>query len=298
MEHLDSLVPIKDQKYSKDSIPLVGVRVMTFMHENFIIDCLEGIINQKTDFIVKVYLHDDCSTDRTVEIIKEYEEKYPDLIIPFFQKINTYTHPKKSELRKPFRQLIQGKYLAICEGDDYWTDPIKLKKQVSFLEENPEYSACSHQRIIVDQNNNILSEEKYFDKVFTQCLVYRKDILSDFYKYIGPKTRGVSDFALFAYLEYKGKIKIFDFVGAAYRKSPSGFWSLKSEDFRYHKRKPTYDALEAYFRNNNARQQLKKLYKAKSRTTYQYIVFLVKEGSFFKAILLFPQLLKFRIYSC
>lgn len=288
---------ITDHSWPEGTIPIVTIRTMTYMHEPFIRECLRGILMQKTTFPVQVIIHDDASTDATADILKEYELKYPELIKVYYQKENSFKKKNRNELRAEFKSWNIGKYNALCEGDDFWVDELKLQKQVSFLEKNPDFSACSHQRLIVDQNSNILSQEKYFDKLFTQCLVYKREVIADFYKYIGPKTKGVSDFALFAYLEYKGKVKIFQFVGAAYRKSSSGFWSLKNEGFRYQKRKPAYDALEDYFRKKNAYPQLKKLYNSKFLSTYQYFVFLIKEKKIIKAASLTPLLLKYKLFT-
>jgi glycosyltransferase involved in cell wall biosynthesis len=89
-----------------------------------------------------VLIHDDASTDKTAEIVREYELKYPKLIKGYYQKENTYRKSDKYELRKAFMDLKIGKYEALCEGDDYWIDPLKLQKQVGFLEANSEYALC------------------------------------------------------------------------------------------------------------------------------------------------------------
>lgn len=98
---------------------------------------------QKTDFPFEVIIHDDASTDGTTDIIREYEAKYPDIIKPIYQTENKYSKGIKimSEIQFP---QAKGKYIAMCEGDDYWIDPLKLQKQVDFLEKHPEYSLCFH----------------------------------------------------------------------------------------------------------------------------------------------------------
>ncbi|ACF14593.1 glycosyl transferase family 2 [Chloroherpeton thalassium ATCC 35110] len=145
-------IPITEQDWPEGTKPMVTTRTMTYMHENYIRECIEGILMQKTTFPVQVLIHDDASTDMTANIVKEYADKYPKLITAYFQKENSYTKSDKIERRKPFFDLIAGKYIALCEGDDYWIDPYKLQKQVGFLEANSDYGLvyteinCYHQK--------------------------------------------------------------------------------------------------------------------------------------------------------
>ncbi len=124
--------------------PLVAIQCITYNHEPYIRDALEGFAMQKTNFPFVAIVHDDASTDKTAEIIREYAEKYPDIIKPIFETENQYSK-KDGSLGRIMKEAIattRAKYIAMCEGDDYWTDPLKLQKQVDFLESNPDYGMC------------------------------------------------------------------------------------------------------------------------------------------------------------
>ena len=115
----------------------VSVICLAYNHEKYIRKCLDGFVMQKTNFKFEALVHDDASTDKTAEIIREYEEKYPDIIKPVYQTENQ--HSKKISIFTTFlAPNARGEYLAWCEGDDCWTDPGKLQKQVDFLDAHPD----------------------------------------------------------------------------------------------------------------------------------------------------------------
>jgi glycosyltransferase involved in cell wall biosynthesis len=128
--------------------PLVSVRTATYNHEKFIAQCLEGILMQRTDFPYEVIVGEDCSTDRTREIVLAYQKKYPDKIRVLTSEANV--GPAQNSLH--IHQACRGKYHAMCEGDDYWIDPLKLQKQVDFMETHPDVSLCFHNAFIVREN--------------------------------------------------------------------------------------------------------------------------------------------------
>lgn len=122
---------------------LVQIEVMTYNQAKYINQCLDGILMQKTNFKFEILLHDDASTDGTSEIIKEYEKKYPDIIKPIYQKENQFS--KNVYINKTYNYpRLRAKYLAVCEGDDYWCDELKLQKQVDFMESHHDYALCYH----------------------------------------------------------------------------------------------------------------------------------------------------------
>ena len=116
--------------------PIVSICCLTYNHESYIRQCLDGFLMQQCDFDFEVLIHDDASTDGTQKIIKEYHEKFPHIIKPIFQKENQYSKGVGVNRVYNFSRAI-GKYIALCEGDDYWTDPLKLQKQVKILDNNP-----------------------------------------------------------------------------------------------------------------------------------------------------------------
>jgi len=158
-------------------LPLVSILCITFNHIDFIKETLDGFLIQQTSFPVEIIVHDDASTDGTTEIIKEYEVKYPHIIKPIYQTVNQYS--KRIDIGKEFIfPLARGKYVAYCEGDDYWTDPLKLQKQVSFLEKNKDYGLVftdvdkiNHKGKLIDKN--FLSNDKSsFCESFEDYLIY------------------------------------------------------------------------------------------------------------------------------
>ena len=134
----------------------ISVCMITYNHEKYISKAIEGVLMQQTNFLTELIIGEDCSTDNTRKICLEYKEKYPDKIqlLPeknlgvtqnFIKTLNTCT----------------GKYIALCEGDDYWTDPLKLQKQVDFLEANEEYGLVHTAFKTVDENNDEINVAYY-----------------------------------------------------------------------------------------------------------------------------------------
>lgn len=123
----------------------LGVSVIcnTYNHENHIRKALDGFVMQKTDFAFEVLIHDDASTDGTANIIREYEKKYPELIKPIYQKQNQYSQHVRVGLKFQHPRA-RGKYIALCEGDDYWTDEYKLQKQYDYMQQHEKCSLVGH----------------------------------------------------------------------------------------------------------------------------------------------------------
>lgn len=130
----------------------LSVLLLSYNHEKYIKQTLDSIISQKTNFRIKIIIHDDASTDKSQDIINEYISKYPELITGILQEENQFS--KGANIFSDFmRQYIEGDYVAYCECDDYWIDEYKLQKQVDFLDTHPDYTACMHNCIMVNQDN-------------------------------------------------------------------------------------------------------------------------------------------------
>lgn len=125
--------------------PLVSICCLTYNHAKYVRQCIDGFLMQKTSFPIEILVHDDASTDGTDVILQEYESKYPNIIFPIYETENKYSNGYRGRMDIVFNySRARGKYIASCEGDDYWTDPLKLQKQVDFMESHPEYSICFH----------------------------------------------------------------------------------------------------------------------------------------------------------
>ena len=135
---------------------LVSVSLITYNHVKYIRQAVEGILMQQVNFSFDVIIADDFSTDGTREILTEYKNKFPNIQL-ILQKENVGPAQNVIDLLS----APQSKYVAYLEGDDFWTDPFKLQKQVDFLEANPQISGCYHDVIVVDEDGKLVSENYY-----------------------------------------------------------------------------------------------------------------------------------------
>lgn len=213
-------------------IPLVSICCITYNHEPYIVQTLDGFLMQKTSFPFEVLVHDDASTDRTADIIREYEKKFPNLIKPIYQKENQYSKGFTSVSETWNFPRAQGKYIALCEGDDYWIDENKLQMQVDFLENNPEYGMCYTKAKQFIQKKRKFSRRRFGtdvrdfedllfngNRVPTLTTVFRKDLLNSYLKGIYPQDKGwlMGDYPMWLYFAHESKVKFFDKVTSVYR---------------------------------------------------------------------------------
>jgi glycosyltransferase involved in cell wall biosynthesis len=134
-------LPITEHQWDPDIMPLVSITCITFNHERFIHEAIMGFLKQETTFPVEILVNDDASTDRTAEVVREFEKRYPQLIFPIYQETNQFSQGINPFLGFLFPRA-RGKYIALCEGDDYWVDPLKLQKQVNVLLKHPDTIIC------------------------------------------------------------------------------------------------------------------------------------------------------------
>ena len=138
--------------------PLVVIECIVYNHEKFLRECLDSLVGQQTSFPFVVVAHDDKSTDSSAEIIREYVEKYPEIVVPAIETENQWSKKDGSLQRKVYEavQAFKPKYVAICEGDDYWTDMQKLQKQVDFLESDESLMGVAAEATVVDEESKDL----------------------------------------------------------------------------------------------------------------------------------------------
>lgn len=231
-------------------LPILAIRCLTYNHGPYIRQCLDGFVMQKTDFRFIAIVHDDASSDETSDIIREYAEKYPDIIKPIYEQENQYSK-RDGSLRRIINEAIPAyvKYIAMCEGDDFWIDPYKLQKQVNFMESHPDVVYSCHRYKIFDEvtrsigdakntyfdNQKNSAKEFYFDIKYvllkewvskTLTCVYRKDAYDSAFL---SKFKYSRDVHLVYSVLSKGKGVCHSFIGAVYRRNPnSTFGSLSS----------------------------------------------------------------------
>ncbi len=156
--------------------PIVSVACITYNHAKYIREAIESFLMQKTNFSYEILIHDDASTDGTDQIIKEYELKYPNLIFPTYQSENQFSKGVRRIHATFVFPKCRGKYIALCEGDDYWTDPLKLQKQCEYLETNPEFGLVfTDADYLYERNNQLI---RAYDKTFRRHLP-TGDVLND-----------------------------------------------------------------------------------------------------------------------
>lgn len=220
---------------------LVSVIMITYGHEKFIRQAIEGVLMQQCDFTVELIIANDSSPDNTDAVVQDVLSHHPNA-----HWIRYVRHEKNRGMMPNFVFALQqatGKYIALCEGDDYWTDPYKLQKQVDFLEANPDYVLCFHKVKILKPSGEIVDDfitkvpDNYESQetlarlgnyIHTPSVVFRNIIREFPYEFsLSP----IGDYFLYMLLAGHGKLKYFDEQMAIYREGV-GVWSAKTDYFR------------------------------------------------------------------
>lgn len=274
---------------------VVSICCVTYNHDNYISDALDGFLMQKTNFSFEILIHDDASTDNTANIIREYEKKYPDIFKPIYQ-----TENQKSKLGGGMNPTFnfpraKGKYIAVCDGDDFWTDPLKLQKQVDYMENNAEFSMCCTNYSVVNENGKVIhklawGENKrapvitqemilrdYTPKTLTS-LIRRSALPDKIPNVLAGSPNGdnvncalVSDYGPAAYL---------DFNSGCYRVNEQGVWSKKSELEQKKMQLVTFLNMKKYFREKAQQKAIdERIGRIKRRLSYAY----AEEGKLIKS---------------
>ena len=230
---------------------MVSVSCLVYNHEKYLRKCLDGFIMQKTNFKFEVLVHDDASTDGSQDIIREYEEKYPDIIKPIYQTENQFS--KRTGIMKTFQlPRARGKYFAYCEGDDYWCDENKLQRQFDILESHPDCSICTHTVGHIKENGELTdnrypaihlsegvhSNTEIFSYLFGEGLYmfqlssffFRREVLNEYYEsmpYFVKKSM-VGDTPLLLYLLNLGNLYYIDGILSHYRLFTDGSWTSRN----------------------------------------------------------------------
>ncbi len=149
---LDNPISVAEQKWGKDTLPLVSICCLTYNHENYIHKAIEGFMMQKTSFPVEILIHDDASSDGTADVVRKYVQNAPEIIFPVYQNENQF-----SQGNNPFVKFLlpraRGSYIAWCEGDDYWIDSLKLQKQIDIFVKYPDTILCGARAQTWNENN-------------------------------------------------------------------------------------------------------------------------------------------------
>ena len=275
------------EQVKKQAVPLLSICIPTYNHGKFIRQCLEGVMMQQTSFAFEVIVGEDCSTDDTRSIVQEFELKYPGIIKPIYHEKNVGAQRNAYEFCWP---RLTGKYIAVCEGDDYWTDPLKLQKQVNFLEANEDFVLCFHEVRTVSENDEVLRDEvgefRVFDwksilyqHIATMSVVFRNCIPDTHTDFIHV-TYG--DVFLFTVLSKYGKLAELGFIGGNYRKHTGGIYGGRTMADKYRGSIETRKFMKRSSLFNEA--QKKEIVKTMWREKKKYAKNLFKHGKLTSSI--------------
>ncbi len=270
--------------------PFVSIAMLTYNHEKYIAQAIESVLMQKTNFIYKLIIAEDCSSDNTKNIVKDYQKIFPDKIKLILQNRNIGAQVNNFTLLNN----LEGKYIAALEGDDYWIDPLKLQKQVDFLEAHPEYSFSFHDCEFLNQNtgqktlrvgNRIIDENPDLKSVIlennapTASIVFKNINWNKLPDWLYKIVKG--DYGLVVLIAEQGKGKYFKEPMSVYRVHEGGVWSSQNQDYITKNDLVFYDYLKEYFKD----KEVRKIIKLKTNyTKANYGIYLIRNGYLIKGL--------------
>lgn len=250
----------------EDSRIKVSIWCTAYNHQKYIRQCLDGFVNQKTNFEFEAIVHDDASTDSTASIIREYEQKYPNIIKPIYQTVNQYSQKHINMINTFFLPKAKGKYIAMCEGDDYWIDPLKLQKQIDFLEEHEECGLVHTYFNYVNTSNEEINPPNLFYQelknricdgyIWDYYLVNPGFILTCTCCFRMSLYRSLEniyfDYGLFMMIARQSEVYCLKDVTASYRVNPNGAIRTLGKYYKIKERNVRIEQLYQFFYNQSS----------------------------------------------
>ena len=250
--------------------PLVTVKTMTYNQEDFIAQTIEGVLKQKTTFPFEFLIHDDASTDNTASVVRQYAEKYPKIIKPIYEEENQY---KKGTHHVKIDAAIKGKYLTLCEGDDYWIDDSKLQCQVSYMEKHPDCGATytfakayiqqkgEYEKHLFGKKNQTFRKIMIFGNSvpnLTSCI--RVDIYKKLEKELAPVSKNwlMGDLPKWLWITTNSKLVFIPRVTSVYRILKESAAHSQNPDKVKAFEQSAYDIREYFAKLNHKEEYLKK----------------------------------------
>jgi glycosyltransferase involved in cell wall biosynthesis len=236
---------IDAHRWTEGTDPVVSICCITYNQAPFIRECLDGFLMQETTFPVEIVIHDDASTDGTADIIREYEARHPGIIRALYQTENQFRKVRHLDVIFNFPRS-RGRYIALCEGDDYWTAPDKLQMQVDFMESHQQYSGCFHNVTVVYEDGSTRAHSQYarplkdtftlkdfaaHNYIATPSALFRARLFPRFPDWYAQVPIG--DWPLHMLNAEHGAVGYVDRVCAVYRVHNRGVWSSLSESERH-----------------------------------------------------------------
>lgn len=253
--------------------PLVTITCLAYNQASYIRQTLESLLMQRTSFPFEILVHDDASTDGTKNIIEEYASSFPHIIKPIFQKTNKYSIHGIKFMYDAVLPEIKGRYIAVCEGDDFWIDPLKLQKQIDFLESNSDYGLVHTKAVKFSQEKQIFKgligyESNDFESLITENTIanlttcYRYSLFKEyFYTLNSELLRKCTspDFAQWLWFIQHTKIKFLEDITATYRIKNDSISHINNDAKRLTFFEGIYYIVDYYLSNTSIKVNEKKI---------------------------------------